>query len=251
MKTDTSTPWAGLNLQILRQVRALFDMATEVIVGNGENTKFWTDWWLHGKRVADMVPNLFRAIPIRMAKRRTVSQAVHNRSWVSDIMGALTVQVLFEYLHIWELLEEVIIQPDTLDTLVWRLSSSGCYSSKSAYETMFVGTIKFSPWKRVWKAWAPGKCKFFMWLALNNRCWTSDCLAKRGLFHQSACLLCDQAIESINHVLSSCVLAREVWTLVLFENIKPNAQLVVQAVATEGCLAGAKALQDFVLRVGS
>jgi hypothetical protein len=123
--------------------------------------------------------------------------------------------------------------------------------------------------------------------------------AKKGLSHQSACPLCDQATESINHVLSSYVLARKVWTLVLqrfnhvvrppehdsrlnswwvraasslpkemrkgfnspvilvswelwkhrnaciFENIRPNAQLVVQAVATEGhlwCLAGAKAL---------
>ncbi|WVZ84849.1 LOW QUALITY PROTEIN: hypothetical protein U9M48_031834, partial [Paspalum notatum var. saurae] len=298
MKTDTSRPGAGLNVQISRQAKALFDMATEVIVGNGENTNFWTDRWLHGKRVVDMAPNLFRAIPKRVAKRHKVSQAVRSISWVPDIKGALTVQVLIEYLHIWELLEEVIIQPDTPDNLVWRLSSSGCYSSKSAYEAMFIGTIKFSPWKRVWKAWAPGKCKFFMWLALNNRCWTSGRLAKRGLSHQSACPFCDRTTESINHVLSSCVLAREVWTLVLqrfnhvvrppdhdsrlnswwvraasslpkemrkrfnslcpgscgstgmpafFENIRPNAQLVVQAVATEGhlwCLAGAKALQD-------
>jgi hypothetical protein len=80
MKTDTSRPCAGLNVQIPWQARALFDMATKVIVGNGENTKFWTDRWLHGQRVADMAPNLFRAIPKLVAKRRTVSQAVHNRS---------------------------------------------------------------------------------------------------------------------------------------------------------------------------
>jgi len=85
-----------------------------------------------------------------------VSQALSNRCGVSDIKGALTVQVLIEYLHIWELLEGVIIQPDTPDTLIWRLSSSGCYSSKSAYEAMFIGNINFSPWKRVWKTWAPG-----------------------------------------------------------------------------------------------
>ena len=85
-----------------------------------------------------------------------MSQALSNRCGVSDIKGALTVQVSIEYLHIWELLEGVIIQPDTPDTLIWRLSSSGCYSSKSAYEAMFIGNINFSPWKRVWKTWAPG-----------------------------------------------------------------------------------------------
>ncbi|WVZ93865.1 LOW QUALITY PROTEIN: hypothetical protein U9M48_039818 [Paspalum notatum var. saurae] len=215
MKTDTSRPWAGLHVQIPSQAKALFDMAIKVNVGNGENTKFWIDRWLHGKRVADMAPNLFLVIPKRVAKRRTVSQALFNRCWVSNIKGALTIQVLVEYLHIWELLEGVILQPDTPDTLIWRLSSSGCYSSKSAYEAMFIGTIKFSPWKRVWKTWALGNCKLFIWLAIINRCWTSDRLAKRGLPHQLACPFCDQATETTNHVLSSCVLAREVWTIVL------------------------------------
>jgi hypothetical protein len=24
-----------------------------------------------------------------------------------------------------------------------------------------LGTIKFAPWKRIWKSWAPLKCNFF------------------------------------------------------------------------------------------
>ncbi|WVZ81073.1 hypothetical protein U9M48_028497 [Paspalum notatum var. saurae] len=182
MKADASRPWAGLPVQIPSQAKAFFEMAVEITVGNGENTKFWTDRWLHDKRVADLAPNLLRAIPKRVAKRRTM-----------NIKGALTVQVLVEYLHISELLEGVVLQPYTPDTPVWRLSSSGFYNSKSAYEAMFVGTIKFSPWKRMWKTWAPANCRFFIWLAINNRCWTSDRLAKRGLPHQPACPFCDQA----------------------------------------------------------
>jgi hypothetical protein len=55
----------------------------------------------------------------------------------------------------------------------------------SRHTTMFFGTIKFSPWKRIWKSWAPSNCKFFMWLATNNCCWTPDRLARSqcsGLF---------------------------------------------------------------------
>ena len=165
--------------------------------------------------MADFAPELYHAIPKRVAKRLTVCQALSNRCWISDIKGALTVQVLAGYLHIWDLVEGAVLQPDTPDKHVWRLSSSGCYSSKSAYNTMFVGTIKFSPWKRIWKTWAPANCKFFIWLAINNRCWTSDRLAKCGLPHQAACPFCNQAPETINHLLSSCVLAREVWASVL------------------------------------
>jgi hypothetical protein len=57
----------------------------------------------------------------------------------------------------------------------------------------------------------PLRCRFFAWLALRNRCWTSDRLARRGLDHQEACPFCDQAEESIDHILVQCVLAREVW----------------------------------------
>ena len=56
-----------------------------------------------------------------------------------------------------------------------------------------VGTSKFGPWKRMCKTWAPLKCRVFIWLAVKNRCWMADRLAKRGLPHPGSCPLCDQA----------------------------------------------------------
>ena len=32
----------------------------------------------------------------------------------------------------------------------------------------------------IWKAWAPGKCKFHAWLIIQNRVWTSGCLRLGG-----------------------------------------------------------------------
>uniref|UniRef100_A0A452YW54 Reverse transcriptase zinc-binding domain-containing protein n=1 Tax=Aegilops tauschii subsp. strangulata TaxID=200361 RepID=A0A452YW54_AEGTS len=62
-----------------------------------------------------------------------------------------------------------------------------------------------------WKSKVPLQCHFFMWLANKNRCWTSDRLATRGLPHQDTCPFCDQHEESIQHLLLSCVFARQVW----------------------------------------
>ena len=59
----------------------------------------------------------------------------------------------------------------------------------------FVGSITFEPWKRLWKSWAPNKCKTFVWLAIRNRCWTADRLQKRGLPHLERCPLCDQDLR--------------------------------------------------------
>jgi hypothetical protein len=40
-------------------------------------------------------------------------------------------------------------------------------------------------------------------------------LAKRGLDHPERCPLCDQASETLDHILVSCVFAREFWFLLL------------------------------------
>ena len=78
-----------------------------------------------------------------------------------------------------------------------------------------MGSIKFGPWKRVWKTWAPPRCRFFIWLVLHNRVWTAVRLARRNLPHPEACPFCDQEEETINHLLIGCVFAREVWTIIL------------------------------------
>jgi len=67
----------------------------------------------------------------------------------------------------------------------------------------------------IWKSWAPSKCKTFVWLVIRNRCWIADRLHKRGLPHPERCALCDQADETVQHILTSCVFARQFWFLVL------------------------------------
>ena len=70
-------------------------------------------------------------------------------------------------------------------------------------------------WERIWKSWAPGKCKFFLWLVAHDKCWTTDRLARRGLPHPAQCPLCDQEEETVNHLLVSCVFARQFWFYLL------------------------------------
>lgn len=101
------------------------------------------------------------------------------------------------------------------DSHVFRLSPNGKYSAKAVYKGFFVGSVSFEPYKRIWCAWAPPKCKFFMWLVAHNRCWTADRLARRGLPHHERCVLCDQGEENINHLLLSCVFARDFWFKIL------------------------------------
>jgi len=101
------------------------------------------------------------------------------------------------------------------DVHQWRFEPSGNFSTRSAYSAFFIGSTTFEPWKRIWKTWAPGKCKTFIWLAVRNRCWTADRLQKRGLPHPEHCPLCDQDDETVQHLLTSCVFARQFWFSIL------------------------------------
>jgi hypothetical protein len=106
------------------------------------------------------------------------------------------------------------LHPDREDKHVFRIAPDGRYSARSAYKGLFMGSCYFGHYKRVWKTWAPPKCRFFIWLVAQNRCWIADRL-KRGLNHPNKCPLCDQDAESINHLFVSCVFARVFWYKVL------------------------------------
>jgi hypothetical protein len=53
---------------------------------------------------------------------------------VNDIRGALTVQVITDYLLAWDLIDGLELQPDTPDQHHWKLSSTRSYSCSSAYK---------------------------------------------------------------------------------------------------------------------
>jgi len=186
-------------------------MAVDSVVSNRESSLFWTERWLNGSTLADLPPDLLGAIPKRVIKSRTVAQALQNSGWVHDIRGALLVQVLLEYLHV---LSDRVDGVGIPDQFRWKLSQSGSYSIKSAYAACFVGSIRFASWRRIWKSWAPLRCKFFLWLANKQRIWTADRLAKQGLPHQAACPLCDQEQETAQHLFLTCVFTQQCWSMI-------------------------------------
>ena len=67
-KTDLDRPWAGLPVSVPGKAQALFDVAVDAIVGNGEQILFWTDRWLDGHTMAEIAPNLIKTVRKRTAK---------------------------------------------------------------------------------------------------------------------------------------------------------------------------------------
>jgi hypothetical protein len=127
------------------QIRAFFLVVVATKVGNGECTLFWTNRWLQGKIIVDLAPHLSAGVSKRRSKTRTVREALLNNVWILDFSGGLSVGVLTEFLQLWDTLQGVSLQPDNEDTHTWRLTSNGQYSTKSAYDALFLGGTRFGP----------------------------------------------------------------------------------------------------------
>jgi len=76
---------------------------------------------------------------------------------------------------------------------------------------MFFGSTLMLGAKLIWKTAAPLKVRFFFWLVVHERCWTADRRFRHGLQESNICVICDQAPETLDHLLCGCCLARQVW----------------------------------------
>ena len=79
-------------------------------VGDGVNTLFWKDNWLDGKSIQSLAPSLSASVSRRRANRRSVKDALDNDLWLEDIQGEITIDVLWEYLELWDIINVIELQ---------------------------------------------------------------------------------------------------------------------------------------------
>jgi hypothetical protein len=161
-KTDSRRPWTGLPIQVPSKARVFFSKVLVSEVGNGYSTLFWSDNWLQGKSISTVAPRLYSIKPKKITKSRTVHEALLNSRWIYDIRGGLTVGVLAYYLKLWDCLSGIELHPLIEDKHIFSVAPDGKYSAKVAYKGLFLGSCTFGHYKRVWKTWAPSKCRFFL-----------------------------------------------------------------------------------------
>jgi len=225
-QTDDSRSWHQLPMEKEPLVEAMFQSSIYVELGDGCKALFWTDRWLQGQSLLELAPSLCNVVSARIKGQRTVAQALLGDQWIRDISGALTVQVLLDYLQIWDRTRSIQLTENQPDMICWKLTSDKIFSTSSAYLAFFIEQHPIEGAKLLRKARAPAKCKFFIWLVLHDRCWTAARRKKLGLQDDESCVLCAQLPETIDHLLTTCPFSREVWFKVLckvgWERVMPN-----------------------------
>lgn len=155
----------------------LFNTATKVMLGNGKRASFWSSSWLGGHAPAALYPALYKH---SKRKNRTVSDALTDNKWIRDVDYDMTERVIGEFMGLWEQLQGVALTEDQQDSISWLYTHDCQYTAQSAYRIQFIGCTASAAAEMIWKSKAPPKCKFFIWLMLQNRVWTAACLQNRG-----------------------------------------------------------------------
>jgi hypothetical protein len=207
----TQRPWQGMTLPTDDTDMALFAAATRVTIHDGRKAYFWHSSWIDGQTPASLFPLLFRH---SRRKNRTVREAVLNGKWISDIAYNLDASLLREFFILWGHTQSLQLNTTQEDQIIWILESSGEYSARSAYTIQFSGQMLSNFPKLVWAPWAPPRCKFFLWLLLQNRVWTAARLQLRGWKNNYFCALCERSLETSAHLFIECPFSRKVWELV-------------------------------------
>lgn len=192
------------------QLEAMFNTLVHWKLGDGATIRFWQDRWIAGRCVADLAPLVLEKVSDRCVLSRSVNEALVDNRWVTDISGGLSTAGLV--VHLWDAIMAEQPTPNERDKPIWPWNAEGHCSASSTYHMLWEGNVHATCAKPLWNSWAPLNCKIFIWLALKYCIWTSDRRLRRGLQDEvDICYLCDQDVDTTDHILMSYVYAREVW----------------------------------------
>lgn len=182
-------------------------------IGNVESTYIWGDKWIMDE------------IPRRPVNKQILIDINLKVSSLIDGTGNWRIDLLSEFFPPNEVVRIRQMTPANIrDGFTWAFSKHGAYTVKTGFDLLSQAKVKpissLSPRgqfqialkKRVWKLPMLPKIRMFLWRAISGALAVAERLTSRGLAIETTCKLCNNGIESINHVLFQCSTALLLWS---------------------------------------
>ena len=191
-------------------------------IGNGQNTKVFTDPWLP-----------------RPASFRPITQSANDDLKVAELIqhpGKWNVDLIQEsfLLPDSQLIFTIPLSPfNHTDSWLWHYTKNGRYSVKSGYN-LAISTIRSGPsassdslvnwWKAFWAIKIPRKIFLFAWRGYHEILPTMKGLLRRNVALHSNCPLCGFGEDSNAHAVFWCTFSQKNWELMNWPFLLPGKE---------------------------
>ncbi|KAF7815419.1 ribonuclease H [Senna tora] len=176
-------------------------------IGNGLNTRFWSDVWVPGYgKLCDVAVG---PVSNNELSASVASYVTPSGDWDwSQFEGRIPNEVSMRI---------VAISPPSEvhgnNKISWKYTKDGLFSVKTAYHSIMNSSNleQNKVWSRIWHLHVPQRIRSFLWLCAHNKLLTNEERAKRGMEDQAFYSRCNGRCEDILHAIRDCPKARNVW----------------------------------------
>ena len=179
-------------------------------VGNGQDTSFWHEVWVGDRSLKDRFPRVYA---LDREKSCCVADRVGSLDWEGCLRrwprGGIE---MHQFTGLTDVLAQVTVTGGR-DSWVWNLDSEAGYSVRSARLLIDGKILDVAALATRWNRMLPAKINVFAWRLMLNRIPTKVNLDRRGIDCGSIrCQVCDEDLETANHLFFSCELAIAIWS---------------------------------------
>ncbi|XP_071692038.1 uncharacterized protein [Rutidosis leptorrhynchoides] len=188
------------------------------IFGDGVGTSYWNEEWIGGYKVKNKFSRLFKLetdvdAEVRERIVGNGSDARGNWRWSRNPTG----RTLGELEELERMLKAYGLDNSSKDTTKWILDNKGLFSVKKLsvlLDEKVLDNYKGN-FETLHNNLMPKKVEVFLWRTLLHRLPVRTELDKRGVdLHSVTCPICDDDLETVEHIIWPCKTANDVWTRV-------------------------------------
>ncbi|XP_019240872.1 PREDICTED: uncharacterized protein LOC109220861 [Nicotiana attenuata] len=166
------------------------------------NSSFWWDNWLGTGHLAPLRTSGGR--PGNVQVSQFWDAGVWNTQKLSNLVPAHVIETILQ--------TPIFYAPQTPDRPIWKPTSTGQFTSASAWKVIRnKGPLLFLN-KKIWHQQIPFKWSFCLWRALRNKLPTDDRVAMFGPPSVNRCVCCRKhQAETISHIFNTGHFAKAIW----------------------------------------
>nr|GEX65987.1 RNA-directed DNA polymerase, eukaryota, reverse transcriptase zinc-binding domain protein [Tanacetum cinerariifolium] len=218
LDNDTHSRYNSSWLSIVKEIRVLkdqgvdFDEFIKLKIGDGKNTRFWTDRWCDLGIFKDLFPRIYA---LETNKAASLHDKLETPTLESSFRRKDRGGIELTQLNAAEAAASTINLVPQADRHCWILTSGGEFSVASLRQKIDHKRAPIASSKTRWVKYVPIKANILAWKIKNNAMATRFNISQRGIEIDSiSCPICGTRAETVAHLFFSCDLANH-----MFKNI--------------------------------